>query len=366
MKLIPACTTPKSSHPGHTSTTTTADSISVTRFTPNDQEKAAEVLLALRRAGGTLSMADIASSRSLGTDAVDKYIACLRGLGYEIEAGADQRYRLLKSPDIPYSWEIKNGLTTRWLGRQVVFVSEVDSTNELVRKLAREGAPAGLVVVAERQTAGRGRSGRMWISPAQKGLWFSLLLRPTLQPSVIPPLALYTAVAVATTIRKLYQLKAEVKWPNDVMIADRKLCGILMEMSAEAESIRHLVIGIGINVNMAQSELPPDVGSTATSLSLLLNRPVSRLPLLQALLVNLERCFDQFSRVVEHAGLMAAVRRLSCTIGRDVVVRGADLPSAGFSGRAVAIEDDGSLKIEAAGGEVRWFHSGEVSVRPRL
>jgi len=341
-----------------------------------DRKKAVKVLSLLRRAaevsgwargGGSdryLPAKEICRSLSLDPEALYKAIASLRGLGYEIEEDAGRGFRLLSSPDIPYPWELAAGLSTRWLGRTAMFFPEVTSTNEIVLQLAREGAPAGLVVVAERQTAGRGRRGREWLSPAQQGLWFSLLLRPALPPEKIPPLALHTAGAVALTIRELYQLNAEVKWPNDVMIGGRKVCGILMEMRADAGGGRHLVIGIGVNVNMAPGELPPEIEATATSLRLELKQPVCRLPLLQNLLVNLERCYDQFADESKHADLMDLARRLSCTLGREVVVRGTDLAPAGFAGQAVAIEADGSLKVEAASGEVRWFHAGDVSVRP--
>lgn len=269
--------------------------------------------------------------------------------------------RLAKPPDAPTPERVLAGLDTA-LFRQLVYLPETGSTNDVVRAEARAGAPEGLVVIADRQTAGRGRRGRAWDSPAGLGLWFSVLLRPTFPARQAPLLALMAAAAVRDAVAATAGVPVLVKWPNDVVSQDgRKLSGILVEMEADGDFIRHCVVGIGVNVNQALEDFPPEVRETATSLGLLAGGPVARVPLLQAILAGLEARYrrvlaDGFGAVLDE------VRRHSATLGRDVQV--VETGGQAWDGRAVAILDDGALLVEpAGGGEARRVYAADVSIR---
>ncbi len=318
------------------------------------------VLAALRPAPGWVSGQQLSRTLGLSRNTIWKYIVSLRECGYIIEAAPRRGYRLLSTPDTPFSWEVVQAGTARWLGKVAVYLPETGSTNDVVRELARRGAPAGLCVAADAQTAGRGRRGRSWASPAGRGLCFSLLFRPDLNPAAVPCFALFAASAVATAIRDVTGLPAQVKWPNDVLVHERKVCGILVEMSAETQVVHWLVVGIGINVDVDKAELPPEVRETASSLRMEKGEPVARLPLLHAILAGLEQRYERLL-AGDAAGLLAEARQLSGTIGRAVVML--DAGAEPIRGQAVAIAEDGALRVMTSAGEERTFYAGEVSLR---
>lgn len=250
-------------------------------------------------------------------------------------------------------------LCTRRLGRRLEFRDTVGSTNDLARTLGRQGAPDGLAVLADAQSAGRGRQGRPWQSPPGTGVWLSVLLRPPLPPAALAPLTLVVAVAVATALREL-DVPAGIKWPNDIYVGDRKCCGILTELDLAGDRVDFAVVGMGLNVN--QDAFPPELAATATSLRLALGRPVDRAPLVAALLAHLEGLYDQFL-----AGGLPAIldrwRALSITLGRTVTVR----PTGGdpLTGVAEDVGADGALLLRLPDGRRERLLAGEVlSLRP--
>lgn len=249
--------------------------------------------------------------------------------------------------------KIQCGLDTKWAGCDIVYFEETDSTNKQARMLAREGAKHGTLVIADTQSAGRGRRGRGWISPAGEGVFMSLIVRPEMPPSEVAKMSLTLALAVARAIERETGLDARIKWPNDIVIGGRKVCGLLLEMDATAEKVNSIVAGVGINVH--QSVFDEEIAHTASSLDLLCGRRVSRSAIVRAFL-------EEFERAAAFADeeMMQAYRGRSATIGQRVQVIGL---SGTYTGTAQGITESGTLLVEADDGEVREVLAADVSVR---
>ena len=221
-----------------------------------------------------------------------KRVHRLKAQGYVIEGSPRRGYRLLAVPDKLLPEEVLQGLKTRAFTGPVHHFETLDSTNDLAKELAAQGAPEGAVVVAETQTGGRGRLGREWNSPPGVGLYVSLVLRPMLPPMELPQITLTTAVAVVRAVRRVAGVAPGIKWPNDLLFNGKKLGGILTEMETESDRIRHVVVGLGLNVN--NPGFPPELAATATSLTLAAGGTFSRVHLLQAWLEEFEALYDRF------------------------------------------------------------------------
>jgi BirA family biotin operon repressor/biotin-[acetyl-CoA-carboxylase] ligase len=251
---------------------------------------------------------------------------------------------------------IKEHLRTRWLGqREICCFDVVESTNTEANRLAREGAPEGTLIVANAQTKGRGRLGRSWVSPPGSGLYLSIILRPDCPPDRFPRLMLTAAVAVASAIQQT-GMKPQLKWPNDILIADRKVGGILAEAVFDKRRIDFAILGIGINVNTEQDELPVSVRSLATSLRLSLGKPVSRICFLQTLLHLLEPWYEFFCTGAFET-ILDAWSEFDNTLGRVVDVF---LPERRLVGVAEALEPDGTLLVRDKRGCLHRIVAGDV------
>lgn len=314
-----------------------------------------QVLHLLRQSTGSLSGEALSEALSVTRAAIWKAVQALKEDGYGIEAVPNRGYRLLSAPDMLYEDEILDGLQTDTLGRKIYHYKEIGSTNAQAKLEAERGAPDGSVFLAECQTAGRGRLGRGWASPAGEGIWMSLLLRPDAAPQAILPITLVTGLAVARALRQ-EGVDALIKWPNDIVAGGKKLCGILTEMSAEAEGIRHVVVGIGINVNTMQ--FPEELQVTATSLRLQSGREHSRKALVQRILLE---CEAAFSTLLNHGfePMREEYRALSATLDHAVQATGR---TGTVQGIARDVTASGDLIIETDDGTVT-VTSGEVSVR---
>lgn len=239
---------------------------------------------------------------------------------------------------------------------RIVHLSCVDSTNRYARMLAAQGAAHGTLVVAEEQTEGRGRRGRGWISPAGEGIFMSLIIRPTCLPERVAMLSLQTALAVALAIRRVTGLEAKIKWPNDIVVSGRKVCGMLLEMDADAQQVRSVVAGVGINVH--QRSFPEEIAGTASSLDLLCGRRIPRMEIVEAFLA----AFDEVDAMVkENAGrFMEAYRASSATVGQRVQVIAL---GGAYTGTALDVTDSGSLIVRDEEGQCREVLAADVSVR---
>ena len=279
--------------------------------------------------------------------AVWKQMEQLRAQGFVIESVGRQGYRLTACPDTLMAPVIRRGLETVWAGREIVYLRSVDSTNRYARELASRGAAEGTLVVADEQTAGRGRRGRGWISPAGEGVFMSLILRPQAHPSQVAGLSLQAALATARAIARVTGLDARIKWPNDIVCGGKKVCGMLLEMNA-------VVAGIGINVH--QRDFPPEIAQTAASLDLLTGTSVNRAALVRAFLQE----FETVSSMAQAGTLMDAYRERSATLAQRVQVIA---PAEVFTGTALEVTDSGSLIVLDEQGQRREVLAADVSVR---
>jgi BirA family biotin operon repressor/biotin-[acetyl-CoA-carboxylase] ligase len=312
-------------------------------------------LQALRQAPEPLSGEALAARLGLSRAAVWKRINRLKAQGYAIVGSPRRGYRLLAATDKLLPEEIALGLKTRRLTGPVYHFEAVASTNDLAKELAAKGAPEGVLVVAEAQTGGRGRLGRQWDSPPGTGLYVSLLLRPPLPPTEMPQITLTTAVAVARALKRVTGVSPGIKWPNDLLLAGKKLGGILTEMETESEQIRHVVVGLGLNVN--NPAFPAELEPLATSLLLATGRRHSRVEILQAWLEEFEELYGRFL-AREFAGILDEWRSLTVTLGRRVTVRQGPVT---ICGQALEVAPDGALLVETDAGEVVRVTSGELA-----
>ncbi len=308
--------------------------------------------------GRHVSGADLSRTLGVSRSAIWKQIETLRTQGYGINGGPNQGYLLESLPDLLYPREIQKGLHTRCFGQQVYHLRSVGSTNQVAQDLGRRGYPEGTLVVAEEQTAGRGRWQRSWWSPPEAGIWLSLVLRPQLAPYRVPQITLVAGVSCVQAIDGCLGLRTGIKWPNDIVYDGRKLCGILVEMEAAAEQVHFLVIGIGINVNQELADFPPDLREAAVSLGMIAGRRVERLLLAQRFLEVFEEDYDRYCRD-GFAAARQAWLSYQVTLGKAVRVQ-AGLEE--FTGEACGLDDDGSLLVRLDGGQVRRCIAGEVTL----
>ena len=306
-----------------------------------------------------ISGESIAGELKISRTAVWKHIQKLRENGYEIISREKCGYKLKDAPDLLLPSEIQIGLDTKVIGLNMEYYPSVDSTNRVAKALAYHGAEEGTIVVAEEQTGGKGRLDRTFYSPRGKGIWFSVILRPKILPKEAPKCTLMAAVAVAEAMNR-FNLKAQIKWPNDIMFDGRKLVGILTEMTGEIGKITYLVIGVGINVNIKREDFPEELQSVATSLLEMSGKELSRVELFRAVLEE----FDKLYIEVKEAGFGRVIERwkkYNVTLGKQIKVISAGDGEI-FTGKAIDLNADGALVVETAQGR-RTVYAGDVSIR---
>ena len=309
--------------------------------------------LLVQNMGGYVSGEYLAARLGVSRTAVWKQIRALKAKGVRIDS-SKLGYRLVEMPDLLLEFEIRKNLNARRFGRKIYIYESLSSTNDRAKELARAGEEEGSVVAAEEQTHGRGRAGREWLSP-RGGLWFSLLLRPNIAPEEAAKITLIFGACVAKTIRRLYRLDASVKWPNDVLIREKKVCGILTEIEAELDTLHFLVVGVGINANFDVACFPEEIREGATSLMLELGKKVERNQLLAALLGEFEHSYEVFLKG-GFESLLIDWKDLCSTLGKRVRIV---TPKEVVEGLAVKIDDDGTLILKTGPGERRRITYGE-------
>ena len=320
-----------------------------------------KVLTLLREQEGYLSGEELSRELGLSRAAVWKAVEALRKDGYAIEARTGLGYRLTAAPDALTEREVRRFLgQSGILGRELHCLDTIDSTNSYAKRIAMTGAPEGTVVIANDQTAGRGRMGRQFQSPRDKGIYLSVLLRPEMEPQRLMPVTAMAGVAVCDAVEKVCGVRPGLKWPNDPVIGNRKLCGILTEMSLEGETgrVQYLVLGIGINVGQEAEDFSPDVAAIATSLSAYLGRPVSRPELAAALICELEKLYETL-KAGDLGDYLNAYRRDCVNLGKTVQLLGEEREVV----TAVDIDGEFGLVVRTGEGGEKTVRSGEVSVR---
>lgn len=321
---------------------------------------AATILRLFREAGrGFVSGEMISRELQVSRTAVWKHINGLRDAGYKIEAIPSRGYHLLSSPDILSVEEVRQKLSTTRIGRQLVCLAETASTNADAFRLAEAGADEGTTVIADAQSGGKGRRGRVWSSPAGVNLYCSIVLRPAIMPHEAPQLTFLSAVAVARAIEGTAALNPEIKWPNDVLINGRKVAGLLNEMSAETDRVNFVILGIGVNLNMTRAQFPTDLRSPATSLLQEKGLPVNRAQFAARMLGELDRLYADF--LLHGFGPVRDEWQQRCNAaGREVVVSEAGVETV--RGMFHGIDGDGALLLRFPGGTVERILSGDVRV----
>lgn len=308
---------------------------------------------------GFVSGEQLARTLGISRTMVWKHIKALEAEGFNMEAVPSRGYRIQSVPDLLRLEDINHGLRTKIIGKELRLFPELASTNTRAMEMASQGAPEGTAVIAETQSAGKGRLGRKWISP-KGNLYVSVVLRPEVPTHKAPLVTLMGAVAAASAIRAGTGLSAQIKWPNDILIAGKKVSGLLTEMSAEPDRVKYIVLGIGIDVNMDLCELPAEIRSMSTTLAAETGALVDRTALVQQLLWELDRWYKVF--LSNTATIISEWTSLTMTIGKRVAVSGGDH----LEGTAEGIDPEGRLVIRRDDGTVRTVAAGDVTILNKL
>lgn len=315
-----------------------------------------EKVLNLLKEGEYISGEKLSEILGVSRTAVWKAINTLRKEGYEIDSVTKRGYKLMKKPNVINAADIAEGLDLKVIGTEIVTLKTVDSTNEEIKRRAQKNAESGLVVIACNQTAGKGRLGRSWFS-SDGGIYFSVLLRPELPPNDISGITLAAGLGVCVAIRKLTGLNAMIKWPNDVIIGNKKVCGILTEMTAQTDMVDFVVVGIGINV--LNDSFPEEISNKVTSLKMETEEQINLSQLMREIISVLDRIFTSYLLGISQED-MKLYKSMCATIGREVsLTRGGER----LSGKAVDITADGELVVMLDSGKKITVNSGEVMVQ---
>lgn len=317
----------------------------------------AEILKMLRETDSYVSGQELCNKFGVSRTAVWKAINQLKENGYEIEAVQNKGYHLLSAPDIMDKTELESIHATEWAGCEIYYFDSIDSTNTKAKELAEEGHPSGTLVVADRQTAGKGRRGRSWESPTGIGIFMTLMLKPEINPNHASMLTLVAAMATTRAIRRVTGVPAMIKWPNDIVMNGKKVCGILTEMSAQFDYINHIVIGIGINVH--NEDFPEEIAQTASSIYLESGQHIHRASLIEAFLEEFEDVYAEYLKTEDMEGLQKEYDAMLVNRGRQVRVLD---PKEPFEGKAMGITKKGELIVDTWESR-KLVSSGEVSVR---
>lgn len=320
-------------------------------------DRISEVLSFLRGEDHHISGDYISSRLGISRTAVWKYINQLEKLGYKIGKLKGKGYRLLKTPDRSYPWEVRRFLNEGIIGCKLVYKESVDSTNIFAFKFALAGEPEGSVVLAEAQKGGKGRLNRKWYSPAGKNLYLSVILRPRVQPSRVYPITFLSSLAVHDTIETVAGIPSTLKWPNDVLIEGKKICGTLLELSTETDMVNFVIVGIGLNVNTERPDFDEEIQEKATSLFLTTKKHFERARVCGILLSNL----DRYYRIFCHEGEEAICRLWEERSGIKGKFLTVNQMGQVFEGYAAGVDRDGGLLLDM-NGERRKIIAGDVSV----
>lgn len=317
-----------------------------------------EILRLLRSADGYISGQELCNRFGVSRTAVWKAINQLKEAGYEIEAQQNKGYRLMAAPDLMTEAEIKSLMHTDWVAKEVLYFDTIDSTNTKAQELAEKGYPSGTLVVADKQESGKGRRGRSWVSPSGTGIFMTLMIKPDINPNNASMLTLVAALAVAKAITSVTGEEALIKWPNDIVVNSKKVCGILTEMNAQFDYINHIVVGIGINVH--NESFPEEISQMASSLMIEAGgKRFHRAQIIAETMSYFEQYYETFLKTQDLSALVREYDEL--LVNRNKSVRVLD-PKEPFDGKAMGITPKGELIVDTWESR-KLVSSGEVSVR---
>ena len=317
-----------------------------------------EILRLLRGADGYISGQELCNRFGVSRTAVWKAINQLKEAGYEIEAQQNKGYRLIAAPDLMTEAEIKSLMHTEWVAKEVLYFDTIDSTNTKAQELAEKGYPSGTLVVADKQESGKGRRGRSWVSPSGTGIFMTLMIKPDINPNNASMLTLVAALAVAKAITSVTGEKAMIKWPNDIVVNGKKVCGILTEMNAQFDYINHIVVGIGINVH--NESFPEEISHMASSLMIEAGgKRFHRAQIIAETMSYFEQYYDTFLQTQDLSALVREYDELLVNMNKAVRVLD---PKEPFDGKAMGITPKGELIVDTWESR-KLVSSGEVSVR---
>ena len=317
-----------------------------------------EILKMLRETDGYISGQELCNKFGVSRTAIWKVMKQLKEAGYNIEAQQNKGYHIVSAPDVMDAAELKSIWKPKWVGCEILYFDSIDSTNTKAQELAEKGYPSGTLVVADKQIAGKGRRGRNWESPSGCGIFMTLMLKPDINPNNASMLTLVSALAVAKALADITGKDAKIKWPNDIVIDGRKVCGILTEMSAQFDYINNIVIGIGINVN--NSSFPEEISATASSLRLLSGgKKYRREEIIEKIMEYFEKYYSIFLETEDLSALVNEYDAMLVNMKRQVKVLD---PKEPFEGTAMGITKTGELIVDTWESR-KLVSSGEVSVR---
>ena len=317
-----------------------------------------EILRLLRSADGYISGQELCNRFGVSRTAVWKARNQLKEAGYEIEAQQNKGYRLMAAPDLMTEAEIKSLMHTEWVAKEVLYFDTIDSTNTKAQELAEKGYPSGTLVVADKQESGKGRRGRSWVSPSGTGIFMTLMIKPDINPNNASMLTLVAALAVAKAITSVTGEEALIKWPNDIVVNGKKVCGILTEMNAQFDYINHIVVGIGINVH--NESFPEEISQMASSLMIEAGgKRFHRAQIIAETMSYFEQYYDTFLKTQDLSALVREYDELLVNMNKAVRVLD---PKEPFDGKAMGITPKGELIVDTWESR-KLVSSGEVSVR---
>ncbi len=316
-----------------------------------------KVLEYLKKSNDYVSGENISNKLNVSRTAIWKNINKLKEEGYNIESSSKKGYKLIESPDILTQGEIKPFLTTSYIGNSILYYETLESTNQEIRSLAGNGEKEGLVLIADYQTKGKGRLQRPWVGSSGESIAMSILIRPDIPPYMAPSITQVVALSVCKALRNVSGLDFKIKWPNDIIINGKKVCGILTEMDGEIDCLNYIIVGIGINVN--QESMPSDISHKATSLKIELNKNIQR----KDIVINILNEFEKGYEIFKSHGIKPFINELknySALINKSVVISN---PFKSFNAKVVDIDNEGYLIVENENGERESVVGGDISIR---
>lgn len=308
--------------------------------------------------GTFISGEEIATELGVSRTSIWKIIKQMKEEGYKIDSAPRKGYKLILDEDIINAQELNIELADSMYHNKIHYFEEIGSTSTYAKELASKECESGSLIISELQVDGRGRLGRNWESPKGSGIWMSLVLKPDLAPTKASKITQITAAAVVLAVNKIYKLDAKIKWPNDIVIDGKKICGILTEMNAELNHINYVVVGIGVNVNT--EEFPSDLIDKATSIAKVTSEKSNRIPLIGEILKAFEELYIEYLNGYDFEKILEINKKYSATIGNEVVVTRRNDVVRGF---AYDLNNEGELLIRKEDDQIETVYYGEVSVR---